>query len=140
MERTCINCHFFCKEHRPEHGEGAFKLSLNEEERKRFEADPVGFDRGWYALSCYMGVWDEGVSPVSATEDDVLFSQDRGHSCFFFPNRTSMLFPAAVEMQKREESNRQLKTSYKYTVIGLWIAGIGLVLNALVTIYNAVKC
>ncbi len=140
MERNCINCQFFCKEHRPEHGEDVFKFSLNEEERKRFKTDPIGFDRGWYSLSCYMGVWDESVSPVSATEDDVLFSRDRGRSCFFFTYRKSMLFPAAAEMQKREESNRQLKSSYKFTIIGLWIAGIGLLLNALVAIYNAGKC
>ena len=138
MKRNCLNCHFFSKEHHPEHGEGVFKFSLDLEERKRFKEDPVGFDRGWYSLSCYMGVWDEGVSRVSSDEDTVLFSQERGRSCFFFPYRKAMLFPAAVEMQKREETNWQLKTTHKFTVIGLWIAGVGLVLNALVAIYNAV--
>jgi len=87
-----------------------------------------------------MGVWDEGASPVSTVEDAVLFSQDRGFSCFFISYRKSMLFLAAIEIQKREEENRQLKRTNTYTVIGLWLAGFGLILNALVGMYRILKC
>ena len=139
MKKNCLNCHFFCKESNgSESGHSAD--SLTSEERKAFESDPIGFDRGWYSLKCYMGVWDEGVSPVSSLEDVILFSQDRGNGCFFIPYRQSMLLPAAVELQKRAETNRQLKTSHKLTVIGLWLAAIGLILNGIVALYNALKC
>ncbi len=138
MDRNCLNCHFFSKSHHSDGGQ-ILKFSLDENERKGFEENPIGYDRGWYSLACYMGVWDEGVSPVTKEEDTKLFTQNRHHSCFFFPYKQSMLFPAAVEMQKREESNLQLKQSYKYTVIGLWLAGVGLILNAVVAIYDACK-
>lgn len=51
-----------------------------------------------------------------------------------------MLLPAAVELQKRAETNRQLKTSHKLTIIGLWIAAIALLINAIVAVYEAFKC
>ena len=51
-----------------------------------------------------------------------------------------MLLPAAVELQKRTATNRQLKTSHKLTVIGLWLAAIGLILNGIVALYKVLKC
>ena len=129
-----------CHSHREENSGRELKFSLKEELRESLKEDPVGYDRGWYTLQCHMGVWDEGVSPVATAEDAVHFSQERGYSCFFIPYRKSMLFPAAIEIQKRDEENRQLKRTNTYTVIGLWLAGIGLILNAIVTICQAVKC
>lgn len=113
MENNCLNCHFLSKEHREENSGIVLNFSLTEKERNNLERDPIGFDRGWYSYKCYMGVWDEGISPVSKAEDEVLFSQNRGKSCFFIKYRPSMLFPAAVELQKREQENRNLKKSTK---------------------------
>jgi hypothetical protein len=45
-----------------------------------------------------------------------------------------MLFQAAEELQKREQENEQLKRSNLYTRIGLWIAAIGLILSAFVSL------
>lgn len=140
MKRHCLNCHFLCRSYREENTGRELKSSLNEEIRESLETDPVGYDRGWYLLQCHMGVWDEGVSPVATAEDAVLFLQERGYSCFFIPYRKSMLFPAATEIQKREQENRQLKKTNTYTAIGLWLAGIGLILNGIMALYQAVKC
>ena len=140
MNRNCLNCHFLCESHREENTGRELKFALDEDIRTSLRNDPVGYDRGWYSLNCHMGVWDEGVNPIASHEDETLFSQDRGYSCFFIRYKKSMLFPAAIEIQKREESNRQLRRSHTFTVIGLWLAGLGLILNALVAIYNALKC
>jgi len=113
MKNKCLNCHFLSKEHREKNSGRVLNFALTEKERKNLENDPIGFDRGWYSYKCYMGVWDEGVSPVSKAEDEFLFSQNRGDSCFFIKYRPSMLFQAAVELQKREQENRNLKTSQK---------------------------
>jgi len=117
MERNCLNCHFLSKEHPEENTGRVLSFSLKEEERKKLARDPIGLDRGWFSYKCYMGVWDEGVSPVSKAEDEILFSQDRGDSCFFIKYRPSMLFQAAIELQKREQENNILKTSKKRTPI-----------------------
>lgn len=138
MDRNCLTCHFLCKEHREANTGRALVFVLSPAERETLRADPDGFDRGWHALKCYMGVWDEGVAPIPKTEDGNLLSRPRGHSCFYFPHQSSMLLPAAVELQKRADSDRRLNTQYRYTVIGLWIAGIGLILNALAVLVRAV--
>ena len=129
--KNCLDCHFLTKEFRGGSGEH-FIFPLNDDERKNLNSDPIGFDRGYYAFKCYMGVWDEGISPVSKSEDEIIFSKDRNYSCFFINYQPSMLFPAAVELQKRAQENRNLKRSYRYTIIGLWLAAFGLILNALI--------
>jgi hypothetical protein len=136
MKRNCLNCHFLCNSHREDNTGRELKFALTEDIRNSLEKDPVGYDRGWYSLQCHMGVWDEGVTPVAIEEDETLFTQARGHRCFFIPYRKSMLFPAAIEIQKREESNQQLKRSHTFTVIGLWLAGVGLILNAIVAVFK----
>jgi|WetSurMetagenome_2_1015567.scaffolds.fasta_scaffold693446_1 hypothetical protein len=138
MKKNCLNCHFFCKEHRESNGD-VHAFSLKPDERKVFASDPVGFDRGWYSLNCNMGVWDEGVSSVASSEDKILFSQDRGTDCFFIPYKQSMLLPAAVELQKRAVTNHHLKKSHRLVIIGLWIAGIGLIINGVVSLINLIK-
>lgn len=105
MINNCLNCHFLSKEGRGESGGRPLTFSLKEEEREELANDPVCFDRGWYSYKCYMGVWDEGVSPVSKAEDKILFSKDRGDNCFFFKFQPSMLFQTAIELQKREKEN-----------------------------------
>jgi hypothetical protein len=127
--KNCLKCHFLTKEHRDESG-ATHSFSLKPNERSILEADPVGFERGWYSYKCFMGVWDDGVSPLSKEEDSIVFSMNRNNSCFFIEYKPSMLFPAAIELQKREQENRNLKKSYKYSIIGLWLAAIGLILNA----------
>ena len=139
MRRNCLNCHFFCKEYHEDNTGRVLVFSLRPGERELFTSDPVGFERGWHSLKCHMGVWDEGVSPVSSSEDKILFSQDRGNDCFFIPYKESMLLPAAVELQKRADANRQLKVSHRLTIIGLWIAGLGLLINGIVALYEAFK-
>lgn len=140
MERNCLNCHFLCKSHREENSGRELTFSLNEKDRGTLKADPTGYDRGWYSFRCYMGVWDEGVSPVAAEEGKTVFSRNRKYDCFFIKHKPSMLMPAAVELQKRADELRQLKNTQRLTIVGLWIAGIGLLLNAVAAIWKVLKC
>jgi len=47
-----------------------------------------------------------------------------------------MLLPAAIELQKRDAEYRQTRKTQALTIIGLWIAGLGLLLNAFLGIYK----
>jgi hypothetical protein len=47
-----------------------------------------------------------------------------------------MLFDAARELQKRDQENRELKRSYFYTQIGLFIAAAGLFIDACVAWFS----
>lgn len=62
--------------------------------------------------------------------------QPRGDSCFFTPERPSMSVEAAKMLYDREAANRELKRSYRYTQIGLWIAAIALVVSALSSLFE----
>ena len=50
-----------------------------------------------------------------------------------------MMFEAAKELQKREQENRQLKRSNMYTRIGLWVASLALLANAIIGILTLTK-
>ena len=93
-----------------------------------------------YSLKCQMGVWDEGVSPGKEDRIERLTNVDRKDQCFFFPYNPSMLFDAAIELQKRQQANHQIKRSNMYTRIGLWIASGALVINAIIGIIRLSKC
>lgn len=45
-----------------------------------------------------------------------------------------MLFDAASELQRVRSANRELKQSYRYTQIGLWLAAAGLIANAIISL------
>ena len=87
-----------------------------------------------------MGVWDEG--PTVNLKDIVnrISTQSRKDKCFFFPYNPKMLFDAATELQKREQENRQIKRSNMYTRIGLWVASVALLINAIIEIIRLNTC
>ncbi len=45
-----------------------------------------------------------------------------------------MSFSAALELHKIGNENKNLKRSYRYTQIGLWIAAISLLMNLLYSV------
>lgn len=131
----CRNCHFLAKECRDETGSHIFSVSIKEREKaSKGEANFVGEH---YSLKCYLGVWDEGVNPdIEKRRLNIINKIKRQRKCFFFPHDPDMLFGAAKELQRREQENQQLKRSNLYTRIGLWIAVIALLLNAIISIFR----
>jgi len=127
MKQVCQSCHFLSKEVREENTGRALCFSLSQSDRSDVEgvADH-------YSLKCWMDVWDEGVAPHPVSRTDTIAGTHREGRCFFFPYRSNMLFPAAREMQKRQEEHQQMKRSNLYTRIGLYIAAIALIFDAFV--------
>lgn len=119
--------------------DGEFNSSLSKEDRNKLKNDSRAFNSGPWLLKCYMGVWDEGVSKEASNEGITFFLRDRKYECFFIDHKPSMLFPAAIELQKRSDEIRRIKNNQKFTIIGLYIAGLGLLLNAAVAIYKTLN-
>lgn len=139
MKHICRNCHFFAKETR-EPGRGTvFTNAVSTDERKVLQSGKIDFVKSDYSLKCHLGVWDEGLNPGETDRLERLNILDRKDSCFFFPYDPSMMFAAAIELQKRAQENRQLKRSNFYTRIGLWIAAGALLLNALANYFTKLK-
>jgi len=136
MKKNCRHCHFLAKEHRDETG-AVHSLSLSENEREKLAKDPENAVPNHYTMNCHMGVWDEGVSGSNKERNDIVNIITRNNSCFFFPYRPAMLFPAAQELQRRAEEHKQLKRSNMYTRIGLWVAAGALAVSALVEVLKS---
>jgi hypothetical protein len=127
---NCSSCHFLSKEHRGPDGQPlAFTLSADDRTKLKIEPGKI-FER--YTLCCHMGVWDEAVSGTNVDRASVINQMERHQRCFHFPYDSAMLFGAAKELQKRQSENEQLKRSYAYTRIGLWVAAGALVVNVLI--------
>ena len=131
MKHICTNCHFFAKEYRDNNGT-AYTNSLSKEERDKAKQGKKDFVSDSYSLNCYMGVWDEGVSPDLENRIHRVVKLNREDKCFFFSYDPSMLFKAAQELQRREQEYHRITKSNMYTRIGLWIASGALLINALI--------
>lgn len=133
MKQICRNCHFMSKEHSDKTGV-VHIFSVSSQEREEAKNENIDFVGNHYSLNCYHGVWDEGVAPGKEKRLRIINEINRKRKCFFWPYNPEMLFKAAVELQKREQENEQLKKSNLYTRIGLWIAAIGLFFSAIVSL------
>lgn len=139
MKHICRNCHFLAKEHREENTGRVLTFSASTSEREKAASDNIDFIADYYSLKCYLGVWDEGVNPGKDLRLKQVNEENRKNRCFFYPHDPSMMFEAAKELQKREQENRQLKRSNMYTRIGLWVASLALLVNAIIGILTLTK-
>ena len=140
MKHVCTNCHFFAKEHREPNTGRSLSSAISKDERDKADQGVINFVSKIYCLKCYIGVWDEGVNPDSKNRINRVSVLNRNDKCFFFPHDPSMMFGAAIELQKREQESRQIKRSNMYTRIGLWVAAGALFINAVIGIIRLSKC
>lgn len=139
MKQICTNCNFFAKEFQESNTARRLSSSVSKDERKKANQGNIDFVGDMYCLKCHMGVWDEGVSPDVINRINRVSILERKDKCFFFPYDPSLMFDAAKELQKREQENSQIKRSNMYTRIGLWLATIALLANAIVGIIQLTK-
>ena len=115
------------------------QFSLTSEERQSARARDYDWLHDIYSLGCHFGVWDEGLTPSSReNRQAILLDTDRRDFCFFWPYQPGMMFPAAKILQKREAENRDAARDRKYTIIGLWIAVVALVVSTLLELVNLI--
>lgn len=131
--KNCVNCHFLTKE--TPRGDGqSLCFSLRESDREEIVSEPNSLP-SYYLLKCAKGVWDEGVDQnLKSQRKSIIYKTNRKNFCFHFPVHEGMLFQAASELQKRQEEFEKYNNNNKYTRIGLYIAAIGLLANAIVAL------
>ena len=135
---SCIKCHFFIKTRYSPNSNNEHVLYISEKERNSIQSNEFSWKKDDSSLSCYFGVWDEGVG----LHDDLyglLIKTDRRNYCFYREYKPGMLLPAAKILQEREDEYRKTNKNRKLTMIGLWIAGIGLLINAVLGIINLIN-
>ena len=123
MKNCCKNCHFLAKESVNNAGD-RYLFSWDTQERSALRV------KEYYATKCAQGIWDTGIDPRLNSRLPEILQEQRRDDCFFIETHEGMSFQAARELHKI----RNMKKSYRYTQIGLWIAAIGLILNLLYSI------
>ena len=129
MRHCCRNCHFLAKDHIGPTGD-VRTFSWDEEERTN---SSLGIKED-HRAKCYRGVWNTGIDPTLNSNLKEVLSENRKESCFFIEVHPGMSFESAYELFRIRNENRQLKQSYRYTQIGLWIAATGVVANVVMNV------
>jgi len=133
-KQTCLDCNFLVKTFRQEH---VFTLSDKDKENIR-KNDFTTFEN--YGLSCYMGVWAQGVDSFNIGDRfEVIANVERKNFCFFRKYTPGMLLPAAKILQERESADSAASRDRRLTIMGLWIAAVALIANLVVGISNYLK-
>ena len=121
-KHCCKNCHFLNKTFRNERGAHA-ELNWNEEDRDNLKVEDH------YTASCWRGIWNTGIDPGLNSRLPDILTENRRDECFFIEYHPGMSYQGATELHRIRNDNRQLKKSYRYTQIALWVAAAGLVAN-----------
>lgn len=128
---ACLDCHFLMKESR----DGKFLLTTRE--RQSIQERDYHWLHDTYSLACYFGVWDEGLSTSDKQDrNEVIVETNRKGFCFFWRYRPGMLFPAAEVLQQREAATREADRDRRFTVVGLWLAAIALIVDVMIQIVS----
>ena len=129
----CISCHFFVKKAGLPDKRGVYRYTpLTENDRSELWSDNVRPQ-----LQCFKGIWTEHrireLTPESKLRSrlEEILSQDRKESCFYIEHFEGMSPEGGNELFLLRNDNRQLKQSYRYTQMGLWIAALGAVFAGL---------
>ena len=129
MKHCCRNCHFMASGLN-QSGTSPTTLSKKQRERIKPQTGSVwGCNRRVWNTSFLSQNDNSGAAEIEPFTDQML--KDRRESCFFVEHQEGMEWQAANDLQRLEYENRNLKKSYRYTLWGLIIAGIGLVISAI---------
>ena len=71
---------------------------VSDSERNKVRVNDFDWVRPEAALSCYRGVWDEGLSFDQSQRQKVIVDTKRGKSCFFRAYEPGMMLPTSGEL------------------------------------------
>lgn len=122
VKPRCQNCHFLNKTYRTDRGSES-NHTWSREDRDNLNV------KDHYAASCWRGIWDTGIDPGLNNQLPDVLTRGRRDECFFVEYHAGMSYQAATELHRIRNDTRQLKKSYRYTQIALWLAAAGVVGN-----------
>jgi hypothetical protein len=137
-KQTCVNCHFFVKEARSLPSRQPVSLDVSAHERKKASEGDFSWVKDVWTLACHFTVWDEGYDFDQSRRKQIIVESNRRNFCFFWRHRPGMLLPAAKALQEREAQAHKASRDRRLTIVGLWVAVGGLVINAWLKVAEAV--
>ena len=127
----CKNCHFLAKTS-IDRGGGTHQFSWGKEERDNYHSPDH------HSAECAKGIWSTRIDPRLEESLNSILLENRKDNCFYIETHDGMSFEAASELHRLRNDNRQLKRSYRYTQIGLWIAAGSLLANLLMKLFKEI--
>lgn len=127
----CANCHYFVRVH---HGErsGSHTLEIGRENRQKAISGDLSWQRESESLSCYRGIWDEGVGFPESSKLEQVSKLHRKNQCYFLPYQPGMLLPAAEKLQDTRLTQARELQKIRFAIYAVAISIIGLVIKLLV--------
>lgn len=96
MGKSCLNCHFFCKQSTSQKKDiNTSKISLSESEREHLGSFPIAIDSNGFifsanSLRCSIGNWSMNPGPLFSTTNQSTFMKNRDRCSSFIPHRPGM--------------------------------------------------
>ena len=129
-KQSCVDCHFYVIKFRG-HPEKHLPIEKPERDKARQKEYSWIDSRGDTRPGCYFEVWSKEYNESSREEyHQFIVEKNRRDFCFWFEHHPTMRPEAAEILQEREAKNRDSARDRRLTSIGLWIAAIALVANA----------
>ena len=122
MEKSCLNCHFFCKQSTSQKEDiNPPKISLSESEREHLGSFPKIIDSNGYifsanSLMCSIGNWSMNPGPLFSTTNQSTFMKNRNRCSSFIPHR-----PGMERLEVAKHTNSRLSEKYPYIRLALLI-------------------
>lgn len=134
MEKSCLHCHFFCKQSSASRKDMSSPIiSLSEKEREHLDSNPSAIDNygtniPTNSLLCYMGNWSKNPGSLFSLMDKTTLSRDRENCCYFMPHRPDMVLLAGAQSKE----GRQWKKSSKFRFVVLMAVGGSIMIYLLI--------
>ena len=129
-KHTCAGCHFFIRTHIQRDGK-AFALEISAVNRAKAKTGDLCWQREAEALSCYKGVWDEGLGVHETSKTEFISHVKRSGRCYYFAYQPGMLLPTAEKLQEARPAKLLEGQKYRLAIYGLVLAAIGLAAKVL---------
>jgi hypothetical protein len=122
MEKSCLNCHFFCKQSTSQKKDiNPPKISLSEAEREHLGSFPKAIDSNGFVFSanslmCSIGNWSMNPGPLFYTTNQSTFMKNRDRCSSFIPHR-----PGMELLEVAKFTNSELREKFPYITVALLI-------------------
>ena len=122
MEKSCLNCHFFCKQSTSQKEDiNPPQISLSEAEREHLGSFPKVIDSNGYSFSanslmCSIGNWSMNPGPLFSTTNQSTFMKNRDRCSSFIPHR-----PGVELLEVVKPTYSALREKFPYIRVALLI-------------------
>ena len=132
LKKSCSTCHYFVRTRNPERGE-RHTFEISHSIRVKAAQKELTWQREDESLSCFRGIWDEGVGFPESSKVEQIATLRRNGRCYYFPYQPGMLLPAAEKLQDARLTQTRELYKLRLAVYALVVSILALLAKLLVS-------